>query len=475
MARRRALLRSVGVGAALVLAGCSGTDTDTEPSAGDGSGEENDRDDTAETEPSSGGDAAEASGEVEYVTYVRNAEEVRGHLASSVELLRRDRVEDARLHAGHATDYLGALMPPVRDEDPELATRLRARLRGLDRRVAAMTADGYAGYVDREVLPLVDRAVETVVPSDLGGTTAFEVRVSEALVGRIVEEYDAAVSPDGTIEKAGEYWDARGFLGRVESRHGRVAADLDGAGTEALGRLRSAMDAVEPPSGVRGAGLRFRVETVAAAGLDTAAVDSRAEVVTYRRNTEELRGHLHSAVTLASVEDPDGALHAGHGTDYVMTVLPPVQRADPDLAGRVLDLLVAVGDGGSADRIEDDLLPALAGVEDVAVPSEYDTTGVDAAVVLALADRLVEEYDAAVTADERIELYGEYWDARGFLVRIERLFEAMRSALDDETVDRVAEELDILRTEVETTATPADVAGSVEALERALGPVVREG
>ena len=62
------------------------------------------------------------------VAYVRNVEEVRGHLVSATTLLERDRREDAALHAGHGADYFVAILPPVRDEDPTLATRLRARL-----------------------------------------------------------------------------------------------------------------------------------------------------------------------------------------------------------------------------------------------------------------------------------------------------------------------------------------------------------
>ena len=103
----------------------------------------------------------------------------------------------------------------------------------------------------------------------------------------------------------------------------------------------------------------------------------------------------------------------------------------------------------------------------VAVPAEYtDSTSFDAAVFLALADRVVDEYDAAVTDEEAIELYGEYWDARGFLARMEARFEAMASDLDGETRSAVDGELGILRKELETARPPWDVENSVAALHR---------
>ena len=67
-----------------------------------------------------------------------------------------------------------------------------------------------------------------------------------------------------------------------------------------------------------------------------------------------------------------------------------------------------------------------------------------------------------------IELYGEYWDARGFLARMEARFEAMAPDLDGETRSAVDEELGILREELETARPPWDVENSVAALHRLL-------
>lgn len=158
------------------------------------------------------GDGGAASPEISAVSFVRNVEEVRGHLASSATLLEQARREDAALHAGHGPDYFAPVLTPVRDADPELATRLRGRLSSLEEAVRSMTPTEYRDHVEGDVLPLLDQAVEAVVPEDVRWSMAFDVRVMNALAGRIAEEYTAAVPEAGTIELAGEYWDGRGFL-----------------------------------------------------------------------------------------------------------------------------------------------------------------------------------------------------------------------------------------------------------------------
>ncbi|WP_435184669.1 hypothetical protein [Halobellus sp. EA9] len=410
------------------------------------------------------------------VEYVRNVEEVRGHLASSANLLEQGRRKDAALHAGHPSDYFGAILPPVRDTDPELATQLRAVLKTPANRVQSMAASAYRQYLNEEVLPMLSRAVETVVASDLRGSTSFSVRVMNALAGRIADEYSAAVPSAGTIDLVGEYWDGRGFLVRIEDRYAQAESALDGAGSEALSRLRTEMEDVVAAEDVRGTTLRFRMETAAAADLPSAAVDGRDGALAYARSVEEIRGHLHSSVALAGFGDEDATLHAGHAPDYVMSVLPPVQASNPDLASRLFEQLLAADErvaSLSASEYEQfvtgDVFPLLEQAVSVAVPDEYTgSTSFDAAVFLALADRVADEYDAAVTDEEVIELYGEYWDARGFLKRMEERFAGFESALDSETRSEVSEELEVLRRELETARPPSDVAGSVEALHRML-------
>jgi hypothetical protein len=479
MQHRRTFLGSAGAVAVAALAGCQGTDgTEATDDSTDGSAQGGGASDGGDG--STGADAGDGGGSGDSmdaaVTYARNVEEVRGHLTSSVALLERGRRKDAALHAGHGSDYYGPVLTPLRDVEPDLATRLRGRISGLESRVRSLSAGEYASYVDEEVFPLLEEAMAAVVPADLRDTREFDVRVMNALAGRIAGEYTAAVPSAGTVELAGEYWDARGFLTRIEARYGDAGSGLDGAGGDALERLRGRMEDVAAAGEVRGTTLAFRVETAAAAPLSSARVEGREDAVSYVRNLEELRGHLVSSATLVEAGDDAAAgLHAGHGADYVTALLPAVRRAEPALADRLLDRLLAlddrVADGADAytSYLDEQVLPLLDRIPGVAVPGEFtDSTAFSAAVVLALAGRLEDEYTAAVTDEEVIELYGEYWDARGFLTRIEARFEAMREALDAETREEVAEELEILRTELETAATPDDVAGSVAALERML-------
>ncbi|MFB6157349.1 MAG: hypothetical protein ABEJ34_05865 [Haloferacaceae archaeon] len=461
MPGRRDLLGSVGIVAAAALAGRAGTVTGSV--AGDAAGS-----DAAASHESGVGGTVESTGAA--VEYVRNVEEVRGHLASSAALLGRGRREDAALHAGHPTDYFAAVLPRLRNFDPGLATRLRARLKAPARRVESMAPDAYATYLDERVRPLLDRAVEAVVPAGIRRSDAFDVRVMNALAGRIADEYAAAVPEAGTIDLVGEYWDGRGFLVRIEDRYAGVESALGGAGSDALARLRTQVEDVAAADDVIGTTLSFRVATAAAGDPPSARVEGRDDAVAYVRNLEEVRGHLASSVNLAAAGDVSAAgLHAGHGSDYVTTLLPAVRRSDPRLADRLLTRLLGVderaAEDGYAAYVDERVMPLLDRVPAAAVPDEFvGETSFDAAVILALAGRIEDEYAAAVTEDEVIELYGEYWDARGFLSRVEERLGRIESDLDGETAAAVSDELDVLREELETAPPPSDVAGSVAAL-----------
>ncbi|MFB6168494.1 MAG: hypothetical protein ABEJ43_06565 [Haloferacaceae archaeon] len=410
------------------------------------------------------------------VAYVRTVEEVRGHLVSSATLLEQGRREDAAVHAGHPPDYFAAILTPLRDADPELATRTRAALKRPARRVQSMSASGYREYLTDQVFPLLDRAVERVVAGDLRASASFDARVMNALAGRIVDEYGAAVTSNGSIDRVGEYWDGRGFLVRIEKRYARAASALGGAGSEALSRLRTEMVDIAAPEAVRATSLRFRTATTAAAGLPGAVVEGRDDALTYVRNVEEVRGHLAASLALSQAGDDDRALHAGHALDYAMALVPPVRAADTALARRLLDRMAAVDERVASMEpseyeqfVTGELSPLLDRAVSTAVPDEYaGSSSFGAAVFLSLGDRIVDEYTAAVTEDEVIERYGEYWDGRGFLVRMEERVAGFESALDGQTRSDVAEELDVLRTEMETARPPADVAGSVDALHELL-------
>ncbi|MFB6232851.1 MAG: hypothetical protein ABEH61_01195 [Haloarculaceae archaeon] len=416
------------------------------------------------------------------VAYVRNVEEVHGHLTSSANLLERGRRSDAELHAGHPPDYFAAILPPLRDEDPELATELRGALKTPALEVTSLSAEAYRQHLNDTVRPLLDSAVETVVDSEFRNSTAFSVSVMNALAGRVAGEYSAAVPSAGTVDLVGEYWDARGFLNRIENRHAADGGAIDGAGGETLSSLRSEIEAVAAAGEIRELTSQFRMETTAAAELESATINNREEALAYVRNVEEVKGHLHSSMELAKAGADTASLHAGHPTDYTATILPPLQRVDPELASRVHEHLFAPSERLESDSasefetfVTDEVYPVLDEAIATAVPDEYTgNTSFDAAVFLALADRLNGEYGKAVPEGEAIELYGEYWDARGFLSRMEVRYEEFESALDSDTRAEVSEELDILRNELETADYAWDVDGSVETLHEFLEDIAAE-
>jgi len=457
------VLRLAGIGATATIGGYGGLTVAA------------DSDDSHSHSHGSGG-AADS-----HVAYVRNVEEVRGHLDSSLALKERDRQDGAALHAGHGSDYFSSVLPPLRDADPELASRLRARLRAVQDRVESDGADAFGTFLDTEVFPLLDDAVATVVPDEVRGTTAFHARVLNAVAGRLTEEYTAAVTDDGEIELSGEYWDGRGFLGRLEDRHARVTDDLGDTSEAALSGLRTEYEDVAPPSAIRARTIRYRVATAAAADLESAHVDGADAAVAYVRNAEEARGHAHASEQLRRFEDASGAaLHAGHGADYAMALLPPVQAEDPDLAASLQDALLGLSDraaSGSpseyASFIDEELHPALDDAVGLAVDDDLiGSTPFQARVAIALLGRIEDEYTAAVTDDEVIELYGEYWDARGFYNRVTALYDGFRSDLDTETRELVDPELDRLGEELRTAVPPWDVANSIEPLVDDLGRAV---
>jgi hypothetical protein len=475
MARRRDILGSVGTVATVGLAGYFGVEEVQSRGGGDAAVPATD--DTAGTARQL--DDSPLDSMADAVTFARNVEEVRGHLTSSATLLEREDVSGADLHAGHGSDYFAPVLTPLRDVDPDLATRLRGRISSLPDRLSSMDAEEYRNHLDENVYPLLTGAMAAVVPAGVRDSQSFRVRVMNALAGRIADEYSAAVPSAGTIELAGEYWDGRGFLTRIEAHYGDVESGLGGAGGDVLGRLRGEMEAVAAAGDVVGSTLAFRVRTTAAAPLPAARIEGREDALAYARNLEELRGHLVSSAALIDAADVSAAeLHAGHAADYVMPLLPAVHRADPELATQLLERLPTVGDQVSAGAdayetyLDDEIRPLLDEVESAVMPEEFvGDTAFTAALILALAGRIEDEYRAAVTEDEVIELYGEYWDARGFLTRIEAHYPDIESDLDDETRAEVSEELDIIRTELETAATPDDLGGSVAALERFLGDV----
>ena len=88
------------------------------------------------------GDNEESGGPAETpVAFGRNVEEINGHISSSKTLLQRGRQEEAADHAGHATDYFGTVLTPLRDKNPQLATQLRGRLASLESKARSLGVD----------------------------------------------------------------------------------------------------------------------------------------------------------------------------------------------------------------------------------------------------------------------------------------------------------------------------------------------
>jgi len=459
MPDRRSVIGGLGVLGATVVGGASAA------VVSDDSGEEHDH-------GSSG--VADSS-----VAYVRNVEEVRGHLASSAALLARDRRADAALHADHGSDYFAAVLPPVRNRDPALAGRLRGRLRAVSDRVETADADEFSSFIEDEIFPLLDEAVAAVVPAAERSDVGFNARVMSALAGRIATEYSAAVTADGEIELPGEYWDGYGFLGRVERRFERTNAELGDTAARSLTALRTAIEAVATPSEVIASALRFRTGVAAAVELPSASVDGVGESVEYVRSAAEVRGHAAAAVRLSELEDTAAAsLHAGHGADYVLALAPAVHAVDPALAGELQDRLLALDErvsDGDVGFVTSELAPVIDEAVATVVSDELvGDASFSARVVIALLGRIEDEYVAAVTDEEIIELYGEYWDARGFYTRVVERYEAMRDALDEETRRLIEPELERLGNELRTVVPPADVANSIAPLRDDFGRAVEE-
>jgi len=411
----------------------------------------------------------------EHVDYVRNVEEVKGHLNASLTLSRMDDSDGASLHANHPPDdYLGVILPPVEDENPELAEEIESTLNEAPE-AAEGDADEYADYISNDVHPLLNDAVETVVPEEDRNSPVFAAKVNTALLNRIDDEYTAAVAENGTVVLEGEYWDGRGFLNRIKDRHPEVAAEFDdGTGSDsgaALEEMTTRYENTVAPSELKPTTLRLRVLYEAGVGTDEAVVDDGVEAVRFMRNAEEVKGHLESSVRLKGQEDPDGAsLHAGHPTDYLGTLGPATYAADKEAYKALNEVAYGAGDAVSDSSpseyesyVREEVFPAVDSAVDAAVPDEYRTTETRAQVAAELTDRLVEEYSAAVTEEGTVELEGEYWDGRGFLVRITEIHEGELSGeMDEETNEELSGALGDLRSSYEEEVPPSELEPAAE-------------
>lgn len=472
MTQRRTFLKTVGLAAGTAFVGYGASESNA---VGDASAQE------------SSGDAP-LTGVERAVPYQRNVEEVKGHLEASAYLLsENDNAGDAAdgataaFHAKHAGDYYKAIMPRLRDADPQLAMELRATLADMLEHCRSMDAGAYDDYVHDDVFSLLDRASAAVVSGDLRGTTSFTGRVMNALARRLNEEYGrGVVTEGGALASAGEYWDAWGFAVRIQTLYDGNESAFIGATGDAVGAIRSQIEDEVSHSTIRETTLRIRASVEGALGFPSASVEGREDALSYARNVEEVKGHLLSASKLKQLGDSSGmAFHARHAPDYAMTVLPPLYASDAGLADDVLAHMTSAVERGhslDADAYTDSLTGETFDLLDDAMASAVSdefrgTTSFSAALILALAGRIEEEYSAAVPEGETVDLYGEYWDARGFLRRVETRYAAIESDLDAETRDAAGSALDTLRTNLDTVSTADELSSTVSNLEAALSPV----
>jgi len=194
------------------------------------------------------------------------------------------------------------------------------------------------------------------------------------------------------------------------------------------------------------------------------------------RNAEEVKGHLESSITLKG-DDPDGAsLHAGHPTDYLESLGAATYNADRSTYEGLREVSYGTGDmvgeesaGGYESYVRDEAFPAIDSAVEAAVPSEYRTTETRAQVAADLTDRLMEEYSAAITEEGETELEGEYWDGRGFLVRITEIHETELSGeMSDESDEELTTSLDSLRSSYEDEVPPSEIESDVENVRNSL-------
>lgn len=177
------------------------------------------------------------------VTFVKNVEEMKGHLAVSVQWKQRGNDTEAIRHSNHPVgNYWNLIGPAVTAADSEFASALETTLSDLPSKAESMNASEYSTYVNETIVPKLDETVETTVTAEARSGVAFDGAVVNALLSRLGDEYNAGVRSDGTIDKIGEYWDARGFILRVDARYNaRIEGELS---TEDAAEIQEFIDTI---------------------------------------------------------------------------------------------------------------------------------------------------------------------------------------------------------------------------------------
>lgn len=157
--------------------------------------------------------AQDAGTTTEDVQFVRTTQEMRAHLAVSLEYKRSGESDRAAEHAHHPEEeYWDTVAADVRAANATLADDLHETLLAAPDHARNDSAEEYAAFLHDDLFPTFERATTAVV----GETNAtFSARVTLGLLDRATDEYGEGVADDGTIVEHEEYDDATAFVTRA--------------------------------------------------------------------------------------------------------------------------------------------------------------------------------------------------------------------------------------------------------------------
>lgn len=198
---------------------------------------------------------AEAATLEDYVWFVADVEEAKGHLLASQEVRQAGQRIRAGVHAAHPIQELGhRLWGPVKQVDPALADRVQAALEAVDRAAHAQASRQQYDAALREATTALDEAVRRVVPEAVRSNPAFQIQVIRKLLDLVVEEYEESLS-GGRVDLEDEYQDAYGFFRRARALYDATKGRLWPGGSaaaqeieERMGLLARALPGVTPPA-----------------------------------------------------------------------------------------------------------------------------------------------------------------------------------------------------------------------------------
>ncbi|MFB6122494.1 MAG: PGF-CTERM sorting domain-containing protein [Haloferacaceae archaeon] len=158
--------------------------------------------------------AQDAGTTTEDVQFARTTQEMRAHLAVSLEYKRAGDSARAAEHAHHpAEEYWDGVSPDIRAANATLADHLHETLLAAPDHARNDSAEEYAAFLHEDLFPKFERATMAVV----GETNAtFSARVTLGLLDRATDEYGEGVADNGTVVERDEYDDASAFATRAQ-------------------------------------------------------------------------------------------------------------------------------------------------------------------------------------------------------------------------------------------------------------------